>query len=159
MPGWRRASLRQRDIDFERREIRAAGTKTLARDRIVRVAEWALPYVEDHSRGLRPNDRLFPGIDRWSTSDAHREACARLGIGDYQIRDQRHSYAVRAARAGTPAELSSKQLGHANAVLVLEVYGLSCRASRRATSGNDRGSTGLGKRKTHRERYRGWYLI
>jgi len=135
VPGWRRASLRRRDIDFERREIRAAGTKTHARDRIVRVAEWALPYVQDHSRGLRPNDRLFPGNDCWSTSDAQREACARLGMGDYQIKDQRHSYAVRAARAGTPAELISRQLGHANAVLVLKVYGRSYRASRSATSG------------------------
>jgi integrase len=37
--------------------------------------------------------------------------------------DQRHSYAVRAARAGTPAELIARQLGHAYAVLVLKVYG------------------------------------
>ncbi len=33
------------------------------------------------------------------------------------------TYAVRAARAGTPAEIISRQLGHANAVLVLKVYG------------------------------------
>jgi hypothetical protein len=39
------------------------------------------------------------------------------------MRDQRHSYAVRAARAGTPAELIARQLGHADAVLVLKVYG------------------------------------
>ncbi|MGI9076845.1 MAG: tyrosine-type recombinase/integrase [Gemmatimonadaceae bacterium] len=115
--------LRRRDIDLERREVRASGTKTHARDRIVRVAEWAWEYVEDHCQGLRPNDLLFPGIDRFAASDSHREACGRLGIEGYQLRDQRHSYAVRAARAGTPAELISRQLGHANAVLVLKVYG------------------------------------
>ena len=39
------------------------------------------------------------------------------------MRDQRHTYAVRAIRAGTPAELVARQLGHANAVLVHKVYG------------------------------------
>jgi integrase len=39
------------------------------------------------------------------------------------MRDQRHTYAVRAIRAGTPAEIVARQLGHANAVLVLKVYG------------------------------------
>ena len=37
-------ALRARDVDRRRKEIRAAGTKTHARDRIVRVAEWAWPY-------------------------------------------------------------------------------------------------------------------
>ena len=56
-------------------------------------------------------------------SDAHRVACKLAEIEDYQLRDQRHSYAVRATRGGTPAELIARQLGHANAVLVLKVYG------------------------------------
>jgi integrase len=38
-------------------------------------------------------------------------------------RDARHSYAVRAIRSGVPAEVVARQLGHANAVLVLKVYG------------------------------------
>jgi integrase len=116
-------TLRRRDVDMQRREIRAAGTKTHARDRIVRVAEWAWPYVEQRCTELRPTDLLFPGIDRWEAGDAHRAAALAAGLDDYQMRDQRHSYAVRAARAGTPAELIARQLGHANAVLVLKVYG------------------------------------
>jgi integrase len=116
-------TLRRRDVDAPRKEIRAAGTKTHSRDRIVRVAEWAWPYLEERCGALRPNDPLFPGIDRWEASDAHRAACKRAEIEDYQLRDQRHSYAVRAARGGTPAELISRQLGHANAVLVLKIYG------------------------------------
>jgi integrase len=91
--------------------------------RIVRVAEWAWPYVEERCRDLRPNDLLFPDIDRWQARDAHVDGCTRAEIEDYQLRDQRHSYAVRAARAGAPAELIARQLGHANAVLVLKVYG------------------------------------
>ena len=115
--------LKGRDIDRARREVRAAGTKTHSRDRIVRVAEWAWPYLEERIASLRPNDLLFPGVDRWAASDAHRAACRLAEIENHQLRDQRHSYAVRAARAGTPAELIARQLGHANAVLVLKVYG------------------------------------
>jgi integrase len=115
--------LRRRDVDVPRREIRAAGTKTHSRDRIVRVAEWAWPYLEKRLASLRPNELFFPGIERWAASDAHRAACKLAEIEDYQLRDQRHSYAVRAARGGTPAELISRQLGHANAVLGLKIYG------------------------------------
>jgi integrase len=130
-------SLRKRDVDTPRREIRAAGSKTHSRDRIVRVAEWAWPYIEERQAVLRPNDLLFAGNDRWTAGDAHRAACLRAEIHNYQMRDQRHSYAVRAARAGTPAELIARKLGHANAVLVLKVYGALCRANKSATNGKD----------------------
>jgi integrase len=116
-------ALKKRDVDVARREIRAAGTKTHSRDRIVRVADWAWEYVAELIADRRPNDRLFPGIDRWQAADAHNDACDLAEIEDYQLRDQRHSYAVRAERAGTPAELIARQLGHANAVRVLKVYG------------------------------------
>lgn len=39
------------------------------------------------------------------------------------MRDHRHTYAVRAARAGTPPPIIAAHLGHADAVLVLKVYG------------------------------------
>jgi integrase len=116
-------ALRARDIDAPRREIRAAGTKTHARDRIVRVAEWAWPNIENQCALLTPNAPLFPHCDRWRAQDHHKASCTALGIEDYRIHDQRHSYAVRAARAGTPAELIARQLGHANAILVLKIYG------------------------------------
>jgi integrase len=116
-------ALRARDVDHPRREIRAAGTKTHARDRIVRVAEWAWPYVAEHCRQLLPNAPLFPHCDRWRAQDHHKAAREAVGIEDYRVHDERHSYAVRAARAGTPPELIARQLGHANAILVLKVYG------------------------------------
>ena len=72
---------------------------------------------------MHPNAPPFPHRDRWRAQDHHKAACTTLGIEDYRIHDQRHSYAVRAARAGTPAELIARQLGHANAVLVLKIYG------------------------------------
>jgi hypothetical protein len=63
--------------------------------------------------------RVRPGVDAdgGSSSDHGRP---REG---YTMRDQRHTYAVRAIRAGTPAELVARQLGHVNAVLVHKVYG------------------------------------
>jgi integrase len=116
--------LKRRDVDSTRREIRAAGTKTHARDRIARVAQWAWPYVERHIAALHPDAPLFPpGVDRWAAREMHADACKALGIANYRQQDHRHSWAVRALRAGTPVELVSRHLGHANAVLVLKVYG------------------------------------
>lgn len=115
--------LRRRDVNLATREVRAAGTKTYCRDRVVRVADWAWSYVERRCATLLPDALLFEGIDRFSAGKAHRDACLAIGLTDYAQRDHRHSYAVRAIRAGTPAELVAKQLGHANAVMVLKVYG------------------------------------
>jgi integrase len=115
--------LRARDVDLMHREIRAPGIGAHTADRVVRVADWAWPYVITRMALLTPAALLFPRTDRWRARDAHHAACRTLGIDDYHLRDQRHSYAVRAARAGAPAELIARQLGHANAVQVLRVYG------------------------------------
>lgn len=116
-------SLKRRDVDVSRREIRARGTKTAARDRIAKVAEWAWPAVERYVGLLTPNAPLFPGINRWTASDKHREACEALDIEDYQLKDSRHTYAVRAIRAGASFEVVARQLGHADTTMVVRVYG------------------------------------
>ena len=114
--------LKRRDVDLLRREIRARGTKTKARDRIAKVADWAWPDFERHIALLTPNALVFPGLNRWTASDKHREACAALEIDDYQLRDARHSYAVRAIRAGASFEVVAQQLGHADTTMVVRVY-------------------------------------
>lgn len=126
-------AVRVRAIRVVDREIHAPGTKTHARDRIVRVAEWAWPAVVDAMKGKHPDTRLFAAIaDRWVARDAHRAAVEALVARGhriflepkpYTLRDQRHTWAVRAVRSGWPIELVSRQLGHANAVLALTVYG------------------------------------
>jgi integrase len=122
-------SVRRRDVDEQLREVRAPGTKTYNRDRIVRVAEWAWPFVEKRIQGLGPDDELFDGIpDRWTARDVFIATVFPLVLDypcyqGYVMRDHRHTYAVRAARAGTPPQLIADQLGHVNAVLVLKVYG------------------------------------
>jgi integrase len=121
--------LRVRDVDQANKEIRAKGTKTHARDRVVRVADWGWEYLLALLEGKSADDYLFETIpDRFTAGDVHRAAIAKLSaessaFAGYTMRDHRHTYAVRAIRAGTPADLVARQLGHVNAVLVLSVYG------------------------------------
>jgi integrase len=118
-------ALRVRDVDVAHREIRARGTKTHNRDRIARVAEWAWEYVQRAIGGKTPDAHVFGTIaDRWAAQDQHTAACKALGITDYTMRDARHTWAVRMARAGTPIEQISKQLGHKDAAMALKVYGV-----------------------------------
>lgn len=114
--------LKKKDIDAVRREIRAKGTKTKYRDRHATVVDWAWPTVERHIALLTPNAPLFPGINRWTASDKHREACKALGLEDYQLKDSRHTYAVRAIRGGASFEFVARQLGHADTTMAVKVY-------------------------------------
>jgi integrase len=116
-------AVKRRDLDLNRREIRARGTKTKSRDRVVIVEPWVLPYLKRHVRRLMPNAPLFPSLNRWTVSDKHREACKLLEIEDYQLRDSRHTFAVRAVRAGAPFEVVAQQLGHADTTMAIRVYG------------------------------------
>jgi integrase len=116
-------TLRAEDVDLERQEIRARGTKTHSRDRMATVATWAWPFVVARVAQLPPSTGLFAGIARQTAYLVHVRACEALGISDYRVHDHRHSYAVRALRAGTPAELVARQLGHANPAMVTKVYG------------------------------------
>ena len=111
------------DADVQRREVRARGTKNHNRDRIVRVAQWAWPFVEKHLETLTPGERLFRGIDRWQAGDAHRARLTVLSLPHHRVHDSRHFYAIRAIRAGTPYELVARRVGHADVAMVAKVYG------------------------------------
>ncbi len=120
--------LRKRDVDRTNREIRAAGTKSHARDRVVAVADWAWPYVEALVAALTPSAPLFPAPSRWTASDYHRARLEALGLRGsgrdaLRLHDARHHWAVRMIRAGTPIELVARQLGHVDGTLALRVYG------------------------------------
>lgn len=118
-------SLRVRDVDVTHKEIRARGTKTHNRDRICRVAEWAWSDVLRAIAGKLPEALVFDSIPhRWATQEQHDLACKSMKVVDYTMRDARHSWAVRMARAGVPIEQISKQLGHKDAVMALKVYGV-----------------------------------
>ena len=116
-------SLKRRDVDLGQRQVQAHGTKTAARDRIVTVEPWVMPYLRRHARRLLPNAPLYPGLNRWTVSDKHREVCKALEIEDYQLRDSRHTYAVRAIKHGAPFEVVAQQLCHADTSMGVRVYG------------------------------------
>jgi integrase len=126
-------ALRARDVAKDSREIRAAGTKTYNRDRVVRVADYAWDAVLELLKGRHPDSLLFDRIPhRWAARDAHAEAVASVaakGHGiyvtpkPYTMRDHRHTWAVRAVRSGWPIEAVARQLGHVNGVLALKCYG------------------------------------
>ncbi len=59
--------LKRKNIDFQKREIFAPGTKTYNRQRVVRVADWAWSYLEAHCANIfGAEDMLFPDITRWA---------------------------------------------------------------------------------------------
>jgi integrase len=111
------------DVDVARREVRARGKKTHTRDRVVRAAEWAWPYIQVHLMTLRPAEQLFGGISRKTANTVHRAHLADLKIRHHRMHDARHFYATRAVRAGTPYELVARQLGHADVQMVATRYG------------------------------------
>jgi integrase len=117
--------VKRADVDALTMRVRAHGTKTHARDREVYVDAWAWSYAKRAIRHLTPSALLFPEVNRWSASDAHREACKALGadFADYRMHDARHSYAVRVICAGAPLEHVAVQLGHADTQTVVKVYG------------------------------------
>lgn len=117
-------TLTRADVWDMRREIRAAGTKWHTRDRVVRVADWAWPILEEYVADLLPTARLFPASwNRWTVSDWHRETVKALELPVYPLRNARHHWAVRALRAGAPLSVVQHQLGHGSPQLTLTVYG------------------------------------
>lgn len=115
--------LRRDQVDLETWGIVSRRTKT-GRSHVVLVAQWARPYVRELCEGVFPATPLFEGITRFQARKVHHEACKSLGLHGYWMRDARHTWAVRFARAGgTPAQ-AAEQLGHADGgVLFLKVYG------------------------------------
>lgn len=74
-----------------------------------------------------------------------RVTCGRLGITGHQLRDSRHSWAVRAAKAGTPAEIIARP--HATRLLA--------HAGGRVASRSKAASTGTYDGHRHRGGVRG----
>jgi integrase len=113
------------DVDLTAGTMRVRGSKTAQRDRTVHVEPWALSYLRRYLRKARllPTAPLFAGLNRWTVSDKHRQTCLDLEIQNYQLRDARHTFAVRAVRAGAPFEIVALQLGHTNTAMVARVYG------------------------------------
>lgn len=140
----------RRDLDFTAGTAHIPGTKNKNRDRKgVPIEAWALPLLSAHCKGLLPDAPLFPTLNSRTVNTHHMAARTAAKLPGYQLRDARHSYAVRAILRGEPIWKVSKWLGHANIGITASVYAqfdleaaqaelnqhAAPRATRRATSG------------------------
>ena len=116
-------AVKRRDVDAASRDVRARGTKTHSRDRVVAITQWAWPYIERHIANLLPEAPLFAGINRWMAAKAHNAACKSIGRTNYRQHDARHTFAVAAIRAGASFEFVASQLGHSSIQQTVSVYG------------------------------------
>lgn len=113
----------RRDLDLTAGTCHIPGTKTRTRDRKgVPIEAWALPILRAHVAGLLPDAPLFPTLTRRAIASAHVDARTAAKLPGYQLRDARHSVAVRAILRGEPIWKVSKWLGHANIGITAGVY-------------------------------------
>lgn len=111
------------DVDLVNATCHIPGTKNVNRDRRgVPIEAWALPILASHCRGLLPDAPLFPTLSSKQVNLAHVAARTAAKLVGYQLRDARHSYAVRAILRGEPIWKVSKWLGHANIGITASVY-------------------------------------
>lgn len=114
--------VRIRDLDSARRMVQVWGTKTAHRTRVARIEPWAWPFVEQAAALRLPNAYLV-SVGVLAIRHAHTEALAACGLHGYHFHDARRSWCVRMIRAGVPYEAIRRQMGHANANMVMNVYG------------------------------------
>ena len=117
---------RASDLDLSQLTFRAHGTKTAARERMVRISDGpALEILRAYVKqaALLPSAALFPRLAHSAVLKRLKAACVAAGVKPITIHDWRHVYAVQAVREGVPYYLIANQLGHTNTVMVQRVYG------------------------------------
>ena len=92
---------------------RPSSSRTLWRRQPPDSRQWRLRLET-----LRPGERLFRGLDRWSSA-----TCSRPLVSHTIVCAMRHLYAIRAVRAGTPYELVARPLVHGDLQIVAKVSG------------------------------------
>jgi integrase len=111
------------DLDLTAATCHIPGTKNRNRDRKgIPIEPWALPMLTQHVRGLMADAPLFPTLNRRTVNIEHVAAASAAKLAGYQLRDARHSYAVRAILRGEQIWKVSKWLGHANIGITASVY-------------------------------------
>ena len=116
-------NMTRSDVNTTTWTVHIPGTKRATRDRAgVPVEAWAHPILLRHMKGMMPDAPLFPGLRRTVVNYAHRDAREAAKLTGYQLRDARHSYAVRAILRGEPLWKVSKWMGHANEKTTATIY-------------------------------------
>ncbi|WP_281886524.1 site-specific tyrosine recombinase/integron integrase [Paenibacillus sp. YYML68] len=136
--------LRIRDIDSERMVIHVRQSKG-RKDRYTVLSESTLLLLRDYFKKERPEDWLFPGMDRRkhmterSVQKVFEKAREQAGIlKDVSIHSLRHSFATHLLEGGTDIRYIQELLGHQSSKTT-EIYThVSVRDARRIQSPLDR---------------------
>ena len=99
------------DFDLDRGVVIVRGEKTARRDRHAVIEAWAIPYIREGIRHRHPRARAFDGLTRYIAAAVHKRAADDVGALGYQLRDSRHSIAVRWLREGRTVHEVAEQLG------------------------------------------------
>ncbi len=128
-------ALEKGGVNSTTKEVRIQGTKSVARDRVVRVNDNLWPVFWKHCKTVI-SGQVFPGRDRFGVSDWHRQTvgagtkdthgnvlipglCLKVRL---PLRCARHHFAVRLLQAGAPIQVVAQQLG-SDPLTVLKHYG------------------------------------
>jgi len=112
-------SLNWRQVDLKDKFIRlqAENTKT-SEARSVRLSPEVVQMMKEIPRAIH-TQRVFlspegKAFERWTTyiNRTWKKSLESAGIDDFRFHDLRHCFATRAMRAGNPAYLVMKQVGH-----------------------------------------------
>lgn len=111
------------DIDLEHGVCRIPGTKTDTRDRRgIPIDAWALAILRPYVKAI-VHGPLFPTLSRWIVNRAHADARKAASLDGYQLRDARHSVAVRwLVQDHVPMWDVAERLGHADMSMAIKVY-------------------------------------
>ncbi|UOF79579.1 integrase [Caudoviricetes sp.] len=117
------ARLLVRDIDLTARTVRCHGSKTMWRNRTVRITQaWVIPHVRAALKGKLPDAPAF-----WGTEAAalrrHKAAVKACQLPATTLHQWRHTYAVNELRAKQHPTVVAHQLGHRDTSLVWKRYG------------------------------------
>lgn len=106
------------DVTLKSKEVFLRGTKHRKRERTVHYATFAHDTIRALCAGKAPNAQLFDTIpNRWNASDYHRERMEVLSaehhwMEGYWLKDHRHTFGVRLAKAGAPMQLIADAMGN-----------------------------------------------
>lgn len=118
------ARLRRRDLDLDARTVRCHGSKTVHRNREIRITErWVVALLRPLVAGMLPDALVCAPVRPAVALKAHRAALAACEVPDSTLHNWRHHYAVTLLKRGERPQVVAAQLGKTNVKDVLDRYG------------------------------------
>ena len=128
--------LRVKDVDIANRimhirqsrfrhEIDLPKTKSSLRD--IKIPQIIIDMMKEYLKHLyieSKNDLLFPNVNTWTLDNSFGPTQEQAGIKPrIRLHDLRHSHASMLIHLGFSPQAVADRLGHANAAMVLSIYG------------------------------------